>query len=57
MTHQQKDESLNKLLMAAIIGLLSWNIYTTHQLSITTAVLAEKVVNMERILNARTKDR
>lgn len=57
MTHQQKDESLNKLLMAAIIGLLSWNIYTTYQLSITTAVLAEKVVNMERILNARTKDR
>lgn len=54
MTQQQKDESVNKFLMAAIIGLLSWNIYTTHQLSVTAAVLAEKIVNIERAIDART---
>lgn len=53
MTQQQKDESVNKFLMAAIIGLLSWNIYTTHQLSVTTAVLAEKIVSIERAIDAK----
>jgi hypothetical protein len=47
MSQQQKDDMMNKLLTGAIIGLLSWNIYTTHQLSIDVAVLTEKITQIE----------
>ena len=50
MTQQTKDELTNKLITAAVLGLLSWNIWTTHQLSITVAVLAEKVDQIERVV-------
>ncbi len=48
MSEEQKDDMMNKLLTGAIIGLLSWNIYTTHQLSIDVAVLAEKIGQLEK---------
>ncbi len=51
MTAQQKEEGLNKILFGAIIGLLSWNIYTTHRLSIDVAVINSKVGNIERVIN------
>lgn len=47
MPQEQKDDMMNKLLTGAIIGLLSWNIYTTHQLSIDVAVLTEKIERLE----------
>lgn len=41
---------LNKLMVAAVIGLLTWNIYTTQQLTIDIAVLKEKIEQLERKL-------
>jgi hypothetical protein len=46
-----KDSNLNKVLTGAIIGLLSWNIFTTHKLAIQVAVLVNKVDRIERQLN------
>lgn len=51
MTNQQKEESLNKIIIVAIVGLLGWNMNTTYQLSIISAVLAEKVTNIERTIS------
>lgn len=56
MTQQEQqekrvDDLTNKLITAATVGLLSWNIWTTHQLSITVAVLAEKIASVERIVH------
>ena len=48
MSEEQKDDMMNKLLTGAVICLLSWNIYTTHQLSIDVAVLSEKIEQMEK---------
>ena len=43
MSDVEKIVDVNVILAACIIGLLSWNIWTTQQLSIDVAVLAEKV--------------
>ena len=47
MSEIQKEISINTVLAGCIIGLLSWNIYTTQQLSIDVAVLTEKVESLE----------
>ncbi len=47
MSQEQKEAGLNKLLAGAIIGLLSWNIWTTHMLAIDVAVLTEKITYIE----------
>ena len=46
-----KDDILNKLMVGAVIGLLSWNIYTTQQLTIDVAVLTEKIEQLERSID------
>jgi hypothetical protein len=51
MSEQQRENLFNKSIMGAIVGLLCWNVYTTHQLSITIAVLNEKVIQIERTLS------
>ena len=47
MTEAAKELSLNTILAGCIIGLLTWNIWTTQQLSIDVAVLTEKVESLE----------
>lgn len=47
MSEMQKEFSLNTALAGCIIALLSWNIWTTQQLSIDVAVLSEKVESLE----------
>ena len=47
MSDVDKIIDVNMILAACIIGLLSWNIWTTQQLSIDVAVLAEKVESLE----------
>lgn len=47
MSEQQRELYISKLLTGAIIGLLSWNIYTTHQMAIDVAVLKERVIFIE----------
>ena len=48
MSQQERQEqmlSLEKLmgwLMAAVLALLSWNVYTTQQLSVSVAVIEER---------------
>jgi hypothetical protein len=50
MSREQKETLMGRASVAAIIGLLTWNIYTTHQLSISLAVLSEKVERIEEIV-------
>lgn len=50
MSDQQKESVINKAAIAAILGLLSWNIYTTQQLTVNLAVLTEKVSQIEKII-------
>ncbi len=50
MSDQQKENLMNKALASAIIGLLTWNIYTTQALTISMAVLSEKVARIEEIV-------
>ena len=45
-----KDDLINKLMVGAVIGLLTWNIYTTQQLTIDIAVLQEKIEQLEEKL-------
>lgn len=47
MSDIEKAIDVNLILAACIIGLLSWNIWTTQQLSIDVAVLTEKVESLE----------
>ena len=46
---------LNKLVTAAVIGLLSWNVMTTKNLSVEVAVLNEKVDNRLSDAYSRTE--
>lgn len=50
MSQQEKESWVNKGMQAAILGLLTWNIFTTHQLSISMAVLNEKVAQIEKLV-------
>lgn len=47
MTVASYEIDMNKILMGVIVGLLSWNVYTTHELSISVAVLHSKVTTLE----------
>ena len=47
MSDVEKIIDVNMILAGCIIGLLSWNIWTTQQLSIDVAVLTEKVESLE----------
>ncbi len=47
MSEQAKDNLIMKGMVAAVIGLLTWNIYTTQQLTIKVAVLSEKIEQLE----------
>lgn len=51
MSEAQKETMMNKASIAAIIALLSWNIFTTHQLSISLAVVSEKVSQIEKLMD------
>jgi len=53
MTVANYELDLNKVFMGIIVGLLSWNVYTTHQLSIDFAVLSNKVENLEETIQYR----
>lgn len=44
------DDVWNKVMIAAVIGLLSWNLYTTQQLTVDIAVLQEKIEQLEEKL-------
>lgn len=50
MPEAVKDDLINKLMAVAVIGLLTWNIYTTQQLTIDIAVLQEKIEQLEEKL-------
>lgn len=50
MSREQKETLMGRASVAAIIGLLTWNVYTTYQLSISLAVLSEKVERIEEIV-------
>lgn len=50
-----KNDMTNKLLTGAIIGLLSWNLFTTHKLSIDVAVLVTKVEQIEEEVTSARK--
>lgn len=45
-----EDGLLNKIVTAAIIGLLGWLILTTQDMSIKTAVVAEQVLSMKELI-------
>jgi hypothetical protein len=53
MTVATYELDINKILMGVIVSLLSWNVYTTHQLSIDLAVLGNKVENLEEVIQFR----
>lgn len=53
MSDQQKEDLLNKFMVGAIIGLLSWNIYTTQELTIDVAVLTEKIIQLEEKIRSK----
>lgn len=61
MTEEQRDEKhhqedlINKLMVAAVIALLGWNIYTTQELTIKVAVLTEKMERIEMELIKKWK--
>ena len=50
MSDSSKDNLINKGIAAAVIGLLTWNLYTTQQLTIDIAVLQEKIEQLEEKL-------
>lgn len=50
MPETMKDDLINKLMVGVVIGLLTWNIYTTQQLTIDIAVLQEKIEQLENKL-------
>jgi hypothetical protein len=51
MAEETKENLLNKGMWMALVGLLSWNIYTTQQLTIDVAVLTEKIERLEEELS------
>ena len=42
------DDMWNKVMIAAVIGLLSWNLVTTQRLAVEVAVLTEKISRIEQ---------
>lgn len=52
-----EDSLLNKLISFAVIGLLSWNVWTTQQLSVSVAVLETQVDGIQKTVSASLTDR
>ena len=52
-----EDSLLNKLVSFAVIGLLSWNVWTTQQLSVSVAVLETQVDGIQKTVSASLTDR
>lgn len=52
-----KDSLFDKLVSVAIIGLLSWTVYTTNQTQQDLAVLSAEVNGMDTALNLAARDR
>lgn len=44
------DDMWNKVMIAAVIGLLTWNLMTTQKLAVDVAVLTEKIGRIEETL-------
>ena len=42
------DDMWNKVMIAAVIGLLTWNLVTTQRLAVEVAVLTEKISRIEQ---------
>ena len=58
MVSMNKDDNLlSKIISAAVIGLLSWNTYTTHNLSVSVAVLETRVSSLQEIISSSVMDR
>ena len=53
MSEHQKEDLINKLMVGAVIGLLTWNIYTTQKLTVDVAVLTEKIVQLEEKIRSK----
>lgn len=45
------DLFTNKILAGAIVALLAWNIATTHSISVSVAVIQEKVMVLQQDVN------
>ncbi len=41
------NADLNKIIQMVLVGLLTWNTYTTYELSIGVAVLNEKLTTLK----------
>lgn len=52
-----EDSLLNKLISFAVIGLLSWNVWTTQQLSVSVAVLETQVEGIQSSVSSSLLDR
>ena len=58
MVSTNKDDNLlSKIISAAVIGLLSWNTYTTQNLSVSVAVLETRVSSLQEIISSSVMDR
>lgn len=53
MTVSNLQMNMDKLLLGVMVALLSWNVYTTHKLSVDVAVLANKVETLEEAVQYR----
>lgn len=53
MTIRNLQMNMDKLLLGVMVALLSWNVYTTHKLSIDLAVLSNKVETLEEAVQYR----
>jgi len=51
------DNLLSKIISAAVIGLLSWNTYTTQNLSVSVAVLETRVSSLQETISSSLMDR
>jgi hypothetical protein len=58
MVSMNKDDNLiSKIISAAVIGLLSWNTYTTQNLSVSVAVLETRVSSLQETISNSVIDR
>jgi len=58
MVSMNKDDNLiSKIISAAVIGLLSWNTYTTQNLSVSVAVLETRVSSLQETISSSLMDR
>ena len=53
MTVSNLQMNMDKLLLGVMVTLLSWNVYTTHRLSVDVAVLSNKVETLEEAVQFR----